>query len=99
MAYALSNRETKLEIDGFSQAVTERFGERTLVSNVAREPSGKLYEKLAEGMKPEQKEQLKQAWPVMRTSQQLAAHERTSQTLKQAENLRLTQRQSPVMKQ
>ncbi|WP_421358958.1 MULTISPECIES: Ti-type conjugative transfer relaxase TraA [Agrobacterium] len=99
LGYALSNRETKLEIDGFNQAVTERFGERTLLSNAAREPSGKLYEKLAEGMKPEQKEQLKQAWPVMRTTQQLAAYERTTQTLKQAEDLRLTQRQSPVMKQ
>ncbi len=99
MGYALSNRETKQEIDGFNQAVTERFGERTLLANTAREPSGKLYEKLSEGMKPEQKEQLKQAWPVMRTAQQLAAHERTAQTLKQAEELRLTQRQSPVMKQ
>nr|WP_172691389.1 Ti-type conjugative transfer relaxase TraA [Agrobacterium vitis]ASK49646.1 Ti-type conjugative transfer relaxase TraA [Agrobacterium vitis] len=99
MAYALSNRETKLEIDGFNQDVTERFGERVLLSNAAREPSGKLYEKLAEGMKPEQKEQLKQAWPVMRTAQQLAAHERTVQSLKLAEEQRLTQRQTPVLKQ
>lgn len=99
MGYALSNRETKQEIDGFNQAVTERFGERTLLANTAREPSGKLYEKLSEGMKPEQKEQLKQAWPVMRTAQQLAAHERAAQMLKQAEELRLTQRQSPVIKQ
>ncbi len=99
MAYALSNRETKLEIDGFNQAVAERFGERTLLSNAAREPSGKLYEKLSEGMKPEQKEQLKQAWPVMRTAQQLAAHERTVNSLKLAEEQRLTQRQTPVLKQ
>lgn len=99
MAYALSNRETKLEIDGFNQAVTERFGERVLLNNAAREPSGKLYEKLAEGMKPEQKEQLKQAWPVMRTAQQLAAHERTVRSLKLAEEQRLTQRQTPVLKQ
>ncbi|MGQ8634156.1 BID domain-containing protein, partial [Agrobacterium sp. DKPNP3] len=99
MAYALSNRETKLEIDGFNQAVTERFGERVLLNNAAREPSGQLYEKLAEGMKPEQKEQLKQAWPVMRTAQQLAAHERTVQSLKLAEEQRLTQRQTPVLKQ
>ncbi|WP_454703004.1 Ti-type conjugative transfer relaxase TraA [Agrobacterium burrii] len=99
MGYALSNRETKQEIDGFNQAITERFGERTLLANTAREPSGKLYEKLSEGMKPEQKEQLKEAWPVMRTAQQLAAHERRTQTLKQAEELRLTQRQSPVVKQ
>jgi Ti-type conjugative transfer relaxase TraA len=99
MAYALSNRETKLEIDGFNKAVTERFGERTLLSNAAQEPSGTLYEKLSEGMKPEQKEQLKQAWPIMRTAQQLAAHERTVQSLRQAEEQRLTQRQTQVLKQ
>ncbi|WP_107677897.1 Ti-type conjugative transfer relaxase TraA [Agrobacterium sp. LAD9] len=99
MAYALSNRETKLEIDGFNKAVTERFGERTLLSNAAREPTGTLYEKLSEGMKPEQKEELKQAWPVMRTAQQLAAHERTAQSLRQAEEQRLAQRQTPVLKQ
>jgi hypothetical protein len=99
MAYALSNRETKLEIDGFNKAITERFGERTLLSNAAREPSGKLYEELSKGMKPEQKEELKQAWPVMRTAQQLAAHERTSHSLRQAEEQRLTQRQTPVIKQ
>lgn len=99
MAYALGNRDTKLEIDGFNKAVTERFGERTLLSNAGREPSGKLYEQLSEGMKPEQKEQLKQAWPIMRTAQQLAAHERTVRSLRQAEEQRLTQRQTPVLKQ
>ena len=99
MAYALSNRETKLEIDGFNKTITERFGERTMLSKAAPEPSGKLYEKLSEGMKPEQKEQLKQAWPAMRTAQQLAAHERTVQSLKLAEEHRLTQRQTPVLKQ
>ncbi|CUX66429.1 Conjugal transfer protein TraA [Agrobacterium tumefaciens str. Kerr 14] len=99
MAYALSNRETKLEIDGFIRAVTGRFGERTLLSNAAREPTGALYEKLSEGMKPEQKEQLKQAWSVMRTAQQLAAHERAVQSLRQAEEQRLSQRQTPVLKQ
>ncbi|TCV67410.1 Ti-type conjugative transfer relaxase TraA [Neorhizobium sp. S3-V5DH] len=99
MAYALNNRDTKLEIDGFNQAVTERFGERTLLSNAAREPSGKLYEELSKGMKPQQMEELKQAWPVMRTAQQLAAHERTVNSLKLAEEQRLTQRQTPVLKQ
>lgn len=99
LGFALSNRETKLEIDGFNQAVTERFGERTLLTNSAREPSGKLFDKLSEGMRPEEKARLQEAWPVMRTAQQLAAHERTVQSLKQAEDLRLTQRQSPVLKQ
>lgn len=99
MAYALSNRETKLEIDGFNKAVTERFGERTLLSNAARDPSGKIFEELAKGMKPEQKEELKQAWPVMRTAQQLSAHERTVNSLKLAEEQRLIQRQASVQKQ
>ncbi len=99
LGYALSNRETKLEIDGFNKAVTERFGERTLLTNAACEPSGKLFDKLSEGMQPQEKERLKEAWPVMRTAQQLAAHERTTETLRQVEELRLAQRQTPVVKQ
>lgn len=35
----------------------------------------------------------------MRAGQQLAAHERTTEALKQSENLRLSQRQSPALKQ
>lgn len=50
-------------------------------------------------MEPEQKERLKQAWPVMRAAQQLAAHERTVQSLKQSEELRLIQSQTSVLKQ
>ncbi|MDI6838082.1 MAG: Dtr system oriT relaxase, partial [Rhizobiaceae bacterium] len=99
LAYAVSNRETKLEIDGFNKAVTERFGERTLLTNVAREPSGKLFDKLSEGLSHMEKERLKGAWPIMRTAQQLAAHERTAETLRQVEELRLAQRQTPVVKQ
>ncbi|RUV67305.1 MAG: Ti-type conjugative transfer relaxase TraA [Mesorhizobium sp.] len=99
MGYALSNREAKIEIDGFNKAVAERFGERTLLTNAARNPAGQLFEKLAEGLQPQEKERLKEAWPVMRTAQQLAAHERTAATLKQAEDLALSQRQTPVMKQ
>jgi len=97
--FALSDRETKLEIDGFNKAVAARFGERTLLTNAARKSSGPLFEKLADGLRPQEREQLKQVWPVMRTAQQLAAHERTVETLKQAEELRQTQRQTPVMKQ
>ena len=99
LAYALSNRETKLEIDGFSTAVTERFGERTLLTNAAREPSGKLFDKLSDSLSHQEKERLKGAWPIMRTAQQLAAHERTTEILRQVEKLRLAQRQTPVLKQ
>lgn len=99
LAYALSNRETKLEIDEFNKAVAQRFGERTLLTNAAREPSGNLFDKLSEGMQQQEKERVKEAWPVMRTAQQLAAHERTTETLRQVEELRLAQRQTPVVKQ
>lgn len=98
-AYAISNRETKAEIDGFNKAVTERFGERTLLTNTARDPQGQLFDKLSEGLAPQEKERLKEAWPVMRTAQQLSAHERTVSTLKQVEDLKLAQRQTPVIKQ
>ncbi len=97
--HALSSREAKLEIDGFNRAVTERFGERALLANTAREPSGTLFDKAAAGLRPGEREKLHQAWPVMRAAQQIAAHERTAQTLKQAEHLRLAQRQSTAWKQ
>ncbi|WP_054313318.1 Ti-type conjugative transfer relaxase TraA [Mesorhizobium sp. 1M-11] len=99
LGYAVSNREIKTEIDVFNKAVAERFGGRRLLVNEARAPSGKLFDKTAEGMAPAGKQKLAEAWPVMRAAQQLAAHERTSEVLKQSDALRLTQRQSPVMKQ
>ncbi|RWJ60799.1 MAG: Ti-type conjugative transfer relaxase TraA [Mesorhizobium sp.] len=97
--FAVSNRELKAEIDGFNKAVGERFGDRRLLVNEAREPSGKLFDKMAEGMPAAQKQELAAAWPVMRAAQQLAAHERTVKALKQSEDLRLSQRQSAVLKQ
>lgn len=99
LGYAVSNREIKAEIDGFNKAVAERFGERTLLVNEARAASGKLFDKAAEGMPVAEKQKLAEAWPVMRAAQQLAAHERTTEALKQSENLRLSQRQSSVLKQ
>lgn len=99
LGYAVSNRETKLEIDGFNKAVSARFGERSFITNAARDPAGQLFYRLAQGLGPQEKEGLKQAWPLMRTAQQLAAHERTAETLKQVEAQRLTQRQTPTLKQ
>ena len=99
LGYALRNRQTKQEIDSFNKAVSERLGERMLLANSAREPFGKLFDKLSEGMRPEEKERLKEAWSVMRTAQQLAAHERTTEALRQIEELHQAQRQTPVLKQ
>lgn len=99
LGFAVSNRELKAEIDGFNWAVAERFGQRSLLVNDARAPSGKLFDKAAEGMAPAEKQKLAEAWPVMRAAQLLAAHERTVKALKQSEDLRLSQRQSAVLKQ
>jgi Ti-type conjugative transfer relaxase TraA len=100
LADALKNRQTKLEIDEFNKAVTERFGERTLLTNAAaRQQSGKLFEDLSRGMNLKEKERLKEAWPIMRAAQQLAAHERTTAALRQAEELRPSERQKPRLKQ
>jgi hypothetical protein len=49
-------------------------------------------------MDPARREQLREAWPAMRTAQRLAAQERTTQALKQAEAERLTQRQGQTLK-
>lgn len=99
LGYAVSNREIKAEIDGFNKAVAERFGERTLLVNEARLASGRLFDKVAEGTPAAESQKLAEAWPVMRVAQQLAAHERTATALKQSEDLRLSQRQNPVLKQ
>jgi len=99
LGYALADRMAKAEIDGFNKAITERFGERTLLTNAAREPSGKLFDRTADGLARGERQKLAEAWPVMRAAQQITAHERTVETLKQTENLRLSQRQTPVLKQ
>lgn len=98
LEFALEDRMVKADIDGFSKAVAERFGDRTFLTNGAKEPIGAAFEKAAVGMDPARRDQLKAAWPAMRAAQQLAAHERTSQALKQAEAQRQTQRQGQTLK-
>jgi hypothetical protein len=82
-----------------NKAVAERFGERALLASAARNPSGRFFDRLAEGIQPREKERLKQAWPVLRAAQQLATHELTTVTLKRVEHLRLSQPRARVMKQ
>ncbi len=98
LGFALADRIAKAEIDTFNKAVSERFGERSLLSHAAKDASGSPFEKQAFGMSPDERQKLATAWPMMRVGQQLAAHERTTQALKEAEALRQTQRQSQVLK-
>lgn len=87
LGHALYDRQAKLEIDHFNHAISERFGDRTLLPNAAREPSGSIFDKAAEGLRDGERGQLRHAWPLMRVAQQIAAHQRTTQTLKQGERL------------
>ena len=99
LGFALADRMVKAELDAFNRAISERFGERSLLINAARDPSGPAFEKAAEGMTPDARHKLATAWPLLRASQQLAAQERTQQALKESEALRQTQRQSQGLKQ
>ena len=99
VGFALADRMVKAELDSFNRAVSERFGERTLLSNGAKDLSGSIFEKAAQGMSPGEREKLAGAWPLMRAGQQLATQERTQQALKESEALRQTQSKSQGLKQ
>ena len=92
LGFALSNRETKAEIDAFSKAVSERFGDRALLGLSAKDTRGPTFRALTAGMNPAQTASVKAAWPAMRAAQKLAAHERSTQALTQSETMRLAQR-------
>ncbi|KPF44613.1 Ti-type conjugative transfer relaxase TraA [Rhizobium sp. AAP43] len=84
-------KAVKAELDGFGKAVATRFGERSFLPITARDADGKAFEALSTGMSPAQKTELRSAWDLLRAAQKLAAYERTTVALKQAEALRQTQ--------
>lgn len=98
LGFALADRMVKAEIDALNTAVRQRFGERTLLGNGAMDAGGPAFKAASAGLAPAEQPKLAAAWPVMRTAQQLAAHERTVAALKETEALRHTQRQGQVLK-
>jgi BID domain of Bartonella effector protein (Bep) len=98
LGFALADRMVKAEIDALNGAVRERFGERALLGNGAMDTGGPAFKAASAGLLPAEQQKLASAWPVMRTAQQLAAHERMVAALKQTEALRQTQRQGQVLK-
>ena len=78
------------ELEGFAKAVAERFGERTFLPLAARDSDGETARELSNGLSPDQRRDLKAAWPDLRTIQQLAGAQRTQE----AEGLREAQRQT-----
>ncbi len=98
LEYALADKMVKAELDGFARAVSERFGERTLLGVAARNPDGDVFKSLTAGMSDSQKVDVKSAWNAMRAVQQLAAHERAVEGIKQAEALRQAQTKGLTLK-
>lgn len=90
LEYALADKMVKAELEGFARAVTARFGERAFLGLAARDADGMAYQSLATGMTPAQKVEVQSAWRSMRTVQQLSAHERSTNALKQSETMRQT---------
>ncbi|MCW0001794.1 Ti-type conjugative transfer relaxase TraA [Pararhizobium sp. YC-54] len=98
LEFALADKMVKAELEGFARAVSERFGERTFLPLAAKEANGQTFNAVTAGMTAGQKTQVQSAWSSMRTVQQLAAHERTTVALKQAETLRQTKSQGLSLK-
>lgn len=98
LEYALADKMVKAELDGFARAVAERFGERTFLPLAAKDANGQTFSTVTAGMTAAQKAEAQSAWNAMRTVQQLAAHERTTEALKQAETLRQTKGQGLSLK-
>jgi len=91
-----ADKMVKAEIDRLNSALDQRFGDRALLGLGARAIIGPAYKTLSENLPAAQKLKLAEAWPTLRAAQQLAAHERTVQAMKQAETAKLIQR--PVLK-
>jgi hypothetical protein len=96
--YALADKMVKVELEGFARAVAERFGERTFLPLAAKDANGQTFSTVTAGMTGAQKAEMQSAWNAMRTVQQLAAHERTTEALKQAEVLRQMKSQGLSLK-
>jgi Ti-type conjugative transfer relaxase TraA len=93
LEYALADRQVKAELEGFAEAVSERFGQRTFLPLAAQDPTGEVFHRVTAGMNITQKSEVRQAWNKMRTVQQLSAHERTVTALKASEGVRQTKSQ------
>jgi hypothetical protein len=98
LEYALADKMVKAELEGFANTVSERFGERTFLPLAAKDTNGQTFNTVTAGMTPGQKAEVQAAWNSMRAVQQLAAHERTTEALKQAETLRQTKSQGLSLK-
>ena len=78
------------ELEGFAKAVAARFGERSLLPLAAGDAKGAVFARLTSGLNPGQRLEVEKAWALMRTVQQLAAHQRSADALKASQGMRAT---------
>jgi Ti-type conjugative transfer relaxase TraA len=98
LEYALADRHVKAELEGFARAVSERFGERNFLGVTAKDANGAAFKSVTAGMTDAQKAEVRTAWNSMCTIQQLLAHQRAVDGIKQAEALRQMQTKGLSMK-
>ncbi|OJF91501.1 Ti-type conjugative transfer relaxase TraA [Pararhizobium antarcticum] len=91
LEFALADKMVKAELEGFAKAVSDRFGERTFLGVAAKEPNGEAFKSITAGMSASQKSEVQSSWTAMRTIQQLAAHERATESISQGQVLRQSQ--------
>ncbi|MDO3445448.1 Ti-type conjugative transfer relaxase TraA [Agrobacterium sp. V1] len=94
----LADKVVSTEIETFAQAVSERFGERTFLPDIAKEAKGETFQRVTAGMNATQKSQVERAWSVMRTAQQLSAHQRSTIAMKHTGVLRPTSSKKVTLK-
>ncbi len=87
---AIADDAIKAELAGFTNAISMRFGERSMLSLDAKDTNGKTFQSITAGMTSRQKAEVRSAWSIMRTAQQLAAYQRSEDAMKKAEALRQT---------
>ena len=79
------------ELEDLAAAVAERFGERRFLPLAAAEPRGEVFRRVTQGMNAQGRQEVEQAWKLLRSVQQLAVHMKIAKAEKASETLRMRQ--------
>lgn len=86
------------EVTAFARAVAERFGDRRLLVLDAATINGSTFSRLTSDMNGSLRHQVAQAWIMMRTAQQVTAHQQRLIAIKHKEALQPRQNQGLALK-
>ena len=88
LEFAVADKMVKAELQGFVHAVDQRFGHRSLLRAAAADAEGEVSRTLSARMNAEQREALRQAWPLLRAVQQWAADQQREMSKKQVQTFK-----------